>query len=217
MRIAQRPHAPQGPRLPKTLGPRTIDAMAESALETQLRRRWTSALSPMGQEPASAAVAVLVAGPELSVALIRRATDPRDPWSGHMALPGGRRDPLDIDLVATATRETFEEVGIDVVGQRPWGALPSVSAVSDGQSAGLSVTAFLFRLDARPSETLNHEVAELLWVPLEELQSGLYLSEFRYESARGARTFPAWDIRGRIVWGLTHRILSTLLELPRGE
>ncbi|MBD0320648.1 MAG: NUDIX domain-containing protein, partial [Gemmatimonadetes bacterium] len=65
----------------------------------------------------SAAVALLLRpsgdGPELL--LIRRAEREGDPWSGHMALPGGRADPRDRDAAATAARETLEEVGIDVV------------------------------------------------------------------------------------------------------
>ena len=70
-------------------------------------------------------------GPE--VLLIRRAENPRDPWSGHMAFPGGREAPEDRDLLATAVRETHEEVGLDL--QRSahlLGRLDALPAVARG-------------------------------------------------------------------------------------
>ncbi len=51
-------------------------------------------------------------GPELLV--IKRSEAEHDHWSGHMALPGGRVEPEDESLLATAARETFEEVGLDL-------------------------------------------------------------------------------------------------------
>src|SRR6185503_21248762 len=46
--------------------------------------------------------------------MIKRAEVERDPWSGHIACPGGRMDPTDRDLEHTAIRETWEETGIDL-------------------------------------------------------------------------------------------------------
>ena len=67
--------------------------------------------------PSDAAVSVVVrANRHLDLLLIKRARSERDPWSGHMALPGGRRDPEDRDLEATASRETLEETGLDLAG-----------------------------------------------------------------------------------------------------
>src|SRR5215471_21768996 len=51
---------------------------------------------------------------EAEVLLIRRAQKTGDPWSGHMAFPGGRQDPSDLDLLHTAVRETQEEVGLEL-------------------------------------------------------------------------------------------------------
>ncbi|NNL85157.1 MAG: NUDIX domain-containing protein, partial [Myxococcales bacterium] len=48
------------------------------------------------------------------VLFIERARHPDDPWSGHMALPGGRLDPVDASLRAAAERETREEVGVEL-------------------------------------------------------------------------------------------------------
>src|SRR5262249_57490429 len=47
--------------------------------------------------------------------IIKRAERPGDHWSGHLALPGGRAQIEDADLIATAARETYEEVGIDLL------------------------------------------------------------------------------------------------------
>src|SRR5215813_3812365 len=77
----------------------------------------------VAREPdhAEAAVALVLAGTgtDLSLCFIRRAEHPLDPWSGHMALPGGRADPSDPSLRAVAERETFEEVGL-VLGDPHW-------------------------------------------------------------------------------------------------
>src|SRR5689334_10241192 len=71
----------------------------------------------VGLEPGSRAAVAMVLAPEeddLRVLMIKRAEHPHDPWSGHMALPGGRHDLGDGDLAETAIRETAEEVGIDL-------------------------------------------------------------------------------------------------------
>lgn len=45
---------------------------------------------------------------------IKRAARVGDRWTGHVALPGGKRDPEDEDDKATAIRESQEEVGLDL-------------------------------------------------------------------------------------------------------
>jgi 8-oxo-dGTP pyrophosphatase MutT (NUDIX family) len=74
------------------------------------------------------------------VLFIKRATRVGDKWNGHVALPGGKRDPEDADDQVTAAREAWEEVGIDLspdyaiaVGNLPqrivttsWGKVPCV-------------------------------------------------------------------------------------------
>jgi hypothetical protein len=49
-----------------------------------------------------AAVAIILTPQPDSILFIRRADRSGDPWSGHMALPGGRRDPSDLDLAGTS-------------------------------------------------------------------------------------------------------------------
>jgi 8-oxo-dGTP pyrophosphatase MutT (NUDIX family) len=195
--------------------------MPPDELEARLARRFrdegaarlADTADAPADDPPTAAVSVILAGPRLELALIRRAQDPRDAWSGHMALPGGRRDPVDVNLVATARRETLEEVGIDIAPGQLWGSLPTVAAMS-GRALGFRVAPFLFRLPARPETRLNHEVAELIWVPLGDLAGESLVTTFEYERTGDVLSFPAWNIDGRVVWGLTHRVLSQLLDLP---
>jgi len=52
------------------------------------------------------------------ILFIKRATRKADKWNGHIALPGGRRDPEDADDRAAAVREAWEEVGIDLSDQQ---------------------------------------------------------------------------------------------------
>ena len=80
----------------------------------RLRRRLAEHRPRVEDDPELlwAAVAIVLAPDPDAVLLIRRAERAGDPWSGHMALPGGRYEPKDPDLLGTALRETVEEVGV---------------------------------------------------------------------------------------------------------
>src|SRR3954471_13642415 len=125
-------------------------------------------------QPRRAAVAVVLApgeavlGSALSVLLVRRSEREGDPWSGHMALPGGHAQPEDADLLHTARRETLEEVGIDLGNAELLGQLDDVNVM---RSAEMMVRPFVFWLGAEREALLSAEVAEVLWVPLDDLAS----------------------------------------------
>ncbi|MDB4975079.1 MAG: hypothetical protein JWN48_3420 [Myxococcaceae bacterium] len=172
-----------------------------------------------GSRARRAAVALIIRpqgvhGPE--VLFIRRAEHPQDPWSGHMAFPGGREEPSDGDLLQTAIRETREEVSLDLVGQaRLLGRLDELPAVARGRRIGLTIAPYVFELTGSPALQLNGEVAEVVWAPLEPLFEGQLATTFAYEIAGQRLELPAHDVAGRVVWGLTHRMLESLFALLR--
>lgn len=152
------------------------------------------------------------AGAELL--MVRRAERAGDPWSGHVALPGGLQEAADADLEDTARRETLEEVGLDLArGGRVLGRLASeVSKTKRGMGL-LAIHPIVFTLegDLDPPLHASPEVQHAFWLPLEEARSG------RLDAVRPWRAFgfdlrmPAWRWEGEIVWGITHRIVSRLL------
>ena len=159
-----------------------------------------------GQREAAVALIVLASAASLEVLLIERAERALDPWSGHMALPGGRSEPGDVDLGATAERETLEEVGLDLAqaGER----LGRLSDHEPVRGVPIRVRPFVYLLDARPVLAPNREVKQAFWVPIEPLQSGAWATTYRHTRGADEREFPAWDIDGRLVWGLTYRVLD---------
>ncbi len=152
------------------------------------------------------------------ILLIERALREGDPWSGHMALPGGRRSPSDAELLATATRETLEEIGLDLhKSGRLLGALPSEDATGRGSAAQLLIKPFVFELTEHAELTLNDEVKEALWTPIEPLLRGERRTTVRIAYQGQDWDLPGWTVEGRTVWGLTYRMLSTVFRLlPSG-
>jgi 8-oxo-dGTP pyrophosphatase MutT (NUDIX family) len=165
-----------------------------------------------GADPTLAAVAVILVPEPDSVLLIRRAERAGDPWSGHMGLPGGRADPEDADLLATAMRETVEEVGCALDRDRLLGVLDDVWPRSPLQRL-IVVRPYVFAMPERPSFTLSGEVAETYWIPLAELQRPDVYRETIIHLGGEDRAFPAYHLEPGVVWGLTERILTPLLEL----
>lgn len=169
---------------------------------------------PGGDERLAAVAAVLREGAQgAEVLLIRRATHDADPWSGHMAFPGGRRDPGDPSLLHTAIRETREEVGLDLNEHGELiGRLALLPAMARGKRVGLTIAPFVFALVRDVPLALNYEVHETLWAPLTPMARGEWSTTYPYDFEGERWQMPAFDVEGRIVWGLTHRMLQTLLD-----
>jgi 8-oxo-dGTP pyrophosphatase MutT (NUDIX family) len=182
--------------------------------------------APGAAEILQAAVALIVrGGDQLEVLLIKRARREGDPWSGHMALPGGRRDPTDASLLETAVRETREETGI-ALDQRGvhLGRLDEVRPQSP-RLPRLSVTPHVFGV---PSENRAYvaspEVEAVRWVSVDLLRQPETRGQVEIPLPGGSRSFPCLHVADDVVWGLTYRILDDFLRrapevfpLPRGE
>jgi 8-oxo-dGTP pyrophosphatase MutT (NUDIX family) len=158
-----------------------------------------------------AAVAVILTPEPDGILLIRRAERTGDPWGGHMALPGGRREPTDPDLLATAIRETEEEVGIKLDRQHLAGTLDDV-VPRTRVLPPIAVRPFVFLALGRPVLTLNAEVAAAQWVTIDHLVRPGTHHPVRLDVAGNTRLVRAYQLENAIVWGMTERIITSLLQ-----
>lgn len=167
----------------------------------------------------AAVAAVLRDGEEdAELLFIHRAEDPRDPWSGHMAFPGGRLDPSDEGLLAAALRETREEVGLDLSfdGERI-GRLSDVPAVGRGRPLNMVITPFVFSIESLPSLTPNHEVEAIVWVPIGFLADRSNRSTFSYRRYGLSFELPSYQFGEHLIWGLTFGMVDELLSIIAPE
>jgi 8-oxo-dGTP pyrophosphatase MutT (NUDIX family) len=193
--------------------------MKVDAIRAALQGRTHKPATLIGGERFAAVAAVLRerAG-RAEVLLIRRAKQEGDPWSGHMAFPGGRQDPADRDLLHTALRETEEEVGLRLDPEPHLvGRLDDVPAVARGQRIGLIIAPFVFAITGDPVLVPSpSEVDHLLWAPLSPLLRGERNTTHAVEHEGRTVELPGYDVDGRVVWGLTHWMLETLFEALDG-
>lgn len=168
--------------------------------------------------PASAsraAVALILRDGESGIELlfIRRAEQPLDPWSGQMAFPGGRAEPGDADLVATAVRETREEIGVDLaLAAEPLGTLDEVRAMARMRPMDLSILPLVYRLAAPGATRLSGEVRSVHWLPLAALLGAELRSTMEYVHDGAPVQFPCVRVDDVVIWGLTFRMLIALGE-----
>jgi 8-oxo-dGTP pyrophosphatase MutT (NUDIX family) len=186
-----------------------------------LRDRLSATRSLTDERPESpdtrleAAVALVIrARPPMDLLLIKRAVSERDPWSGHMALPGGRWEQDDSGLLRTAKRETLEETGVDLerVGT-PLGRLDDV-APSSPRLPPMRIAPYVFAVPAETEATVaSAELESVHWVSLDVLAHPETASSVKIRFPEFASRFPSYHVAGEHVWGLTHRILTRFLEL----
>lgn len=175
--------------------------------------------SPLLSATRRAAVAALLRystpnAPE--VLLMKRATHPKDRWSGQVSFPGGREEDGDVDLTQTAIRETREEVGIDLRrSARLLGRLDRVRAVARGKVLPMSITPFVFAQTREVEVELSDEAEDTFWLPLKAAASGTLDGTYRWQKGPVSKTLPCWRYEGRVVWGLTYGMLQSLLALGR--
>lgn len=164
---------------------------------------------------ASVALLVRPGGSDLDVLLIERPQSPDDPWSGHMALPGGRRQGDEAPL-ATAIRETHEEVGVDLLANGMLiGRLDDVHPSRGGPQ--IAVAPFVFAVPGEITIAPDpREVASAVWIPLAHLADPASAAEHLHVLPGGGRLrFPALAYDHHVIWGLTYRMLIQFLGIVR--
>jgi len=196
----------------------TLDALLAHPdvvrLAEALRR--TPGLREEATPPARyAAIALVLRLGELGepeLLMIKRAEAEGDPWSGHIACPGGRMEPGDRDLEQTAVRETWEETGIDLARSgRVLGTLDDLSPRTPVLPP-MVIRPFVAAVSSAIEIVQSPEVAIAFWVPLSALRErgawGTGLVTVR-GAQREVSTFRHNEYQ---VWGLTERVLKQLLE-----
>lgn len=188
----------------------THPAVARLATAIDGREAVTANVDPTTRLAAVAAIIRIADEPE--VLFIKRAEAERDPWSGHIAFPGGRMEPADASLADTALRETFEELAIDLRFGKLVGRLDDL-APHTRRLPAILVRPFVWTVDADLVLRPSHEVASTFWVPM----SALAHPDTRGEhvmTVNGVRArFPAYRVDRHLVWGMTERIVRQLLAL----
>jgi 8-oxo-dGTP pyrophosphatase MutT (NUDIX family) len=150
--------------------------------------------------------------------LMQRAEREGDRWSGHVSMPGGNAAADDADLLATAIRETREEVGLDLAGARLLGRLDAVQAIARGKVLPMTITPFVFALDPDLAAhdaplALGPEATAAFWLPLDEAARGALDGTHTWRLGPMPMSMPCWNFDGRVVWGLTYKMLGALLAL----
>jgi 8-oxo-dGTP pyrophosphatase MutT (NUDIX family) len=170
-----------------------------------------------GPELQRAAVAIILRNGAASAEFlaIHRSEREGDPWSGHMAFPGGRQHSSDSDLYATASRETLEEVGIDLrTAGEHIGSLDDLQAIGHGRRLDLVITPHVYSLTTTVTPILDpREVQTAVWVPVKTLHEPHIQGTYRYDLNGFETQHEAFIYEGYIIWGLTYRILRQFLEL----
>ncbi|NNK48162.1 MAG: CoA pyrophosphatase [Gemmatimonadetes bacterium] len=184
-------------RLRSALADRASDRIPEADFE--FRAAVTLILRPSGGR----------GGPE--GLFVRRAEVAGDPWSGHVALPGGRRDPDDADLLDTARRETREETGLRLEREDYIGRLGEIHPLSK-RLPSICVTPFVAWMEADQAVRVNEELTGHVWVPVSALSDPAYRSTLVREPP-APRERPAIDFEGDVIWGLTLGIVEDFLNV----
>lgn len=170
------------------------------------------AIADAPEEVRRAAVALVIApdeaGPELL--LIKRAEWEGDPWSGQVALPGGRKEPGDPTLWHTAARETWEETGLQLLRTaRLLGTLDELYPRNPALPE-IVVRPHVAILGEKPQLRLNEEVAAAFWAPLESLRSPSSTFEATVHVRGSDRRVQGIRHGEYTIWGMTEQILRGL-------
>ena len=150
--------------------------------------------------------------PALEILMILRAQRDGDPWSGQVALPGGRRDPSDATLQDTAVRETLEETGIDLSAEGlVLGTLDELRPRTPVLPP-IIVTPYVAIAPPEFSLQISDELADAFWAPWSTFADPTITNESTV-NVRGADwKVSSYLVGERIVWGMTERILRQLAE-----
>ena len=142
---------------------------------------------------------------------MKRAIREGDPWSGQISLPGGHKDDEDGDLLATAIRETLEEVGVPLKQvSEHLGRLESVEVKPKRPKGATHVHPFVFVLNEDVDFKLSSEATKVFWLSFQQIRDGEIDGKHKFTHLGNDVLLPSWNVDGEVVWGLTYKMIKRL-------
>ena len=164
---------------------------------------------------ASVALVLREVGADLEALFIRRAEHDADPWSGHLAFPGGRLDAEDADARSAAERETVEELGVDLTDSSTTRCLGRLSDVL-GHAESIRVSAYVYGISGNPSLRPNHEVRDAFWTPLHHCTDPGRQSVREFSYLDVSMPLPTIrlleDANAPVLWGITYKFMDDFMS-----
>jgi 8-oxo-dGTP pyrophosphatase MutT (NUDIX family) len=159
---------------------------------------------------AKAAVAVIFKETDrgMELLLVKRAEVLGDPWSGDMAFPGGKRIPIDQDMLQTVVREVKEETNISLNTNVFLGSMDIVFSIVRPE---YDILPMVFLQTTEPQIKINEELTSFLWVSFDDLEDS------RSRAIVKNLDVPVFNVGREMVWGLTYRIIDKILELSKED
>ena len=191
-----------------------INLIVDKATSYRPRKIWWRRIASR-----SAVAAVLDHRTELNepaVLLMQRAIRQGDPWSGHISFPGGRAEAQDNHVYETAVRETYEEIGLNLITHGvDVGRLSDLAARPPSwKRRPMLITPFIFQLQQEPQWHLDpKEVASVFWVPLSFLADHNNRETMSWERGGITLNLPCYFYQEHRIWGLTLRMLDELISV----
>lgn len=147
--------------------------------------------------------------------LMQRAKHDADPWSGQMSFPGGKIEKSDENAKAAAIREAEEEVGAQLKEADYVGQIDDLYGLKVNGVFSVHVSCFIFKPERELTLTANHEVADLVWLPISYLSDVVHAHDFKHPHDP-ALNMPAVLVnqeKEQVLWGLSLRMLAILYEI----
>lgn len=160
------------------------------------------------RQPEAAILLLISCGDNPALLYTKRAAHLRQ-HPGEVCFPGGMWESGDMDLFATAQRETHEEIGLPAAEMHLLGRLPQSHT-----RAGTPVTPFVASFNpAIPLVPSPDELDSIFFVPLSMFDEGIQVREDKFEHNGCTFSVPAYHYEGYEIWGFTAAVTSHLLRL----
>ena len=192
-------------------------SMAANTIFDLIKNYKPDLLPHNGEMAAAIAIVIREHNNQYEMMLIERSQLESDPWSGQMAFPGGKIDAVDSDARAAAERETHEEVAVKLQPTEYLGQLDDMYGIKVRQTHKVLLSSFVYFIERDVQPAANYEVADIVWVPINYFTDEKRISMVIHPRDKSMK-LPGIRIDGsntnppRIVWGLTFRVIMSMLR-----